>query len=238
MEYNKSNAMTDTRPKVLLLDAGNTIVFLDHEAVAAHLQQAGESVTADDLKRAHLAANRSYSEKLKQQLSHDKAWFMFMDTLLIEAGVHAKKARSRTQLLRRHHDEFNLWRRVPEGLPERLQAIRSAGISLGVVSNSEGKLERLFKRLGLLEYFDALVDSAQVGYRKPDPRIFECALEQFGVAPSDALYAGDLPEVDIAGAQAVGMQAVLIDPWNLYPQHSASQRLDSVHTLCDRILRF
>jgi putative hydrolase of the HAD superfamily len=99
---------------------------------------------------------------------------------------------------------------VAERSAESLARLRQAGLKLGVVSNSDGRVEQALAAAGLREYFDVVIDSALVGVEKPDPRIFHAALEALGVAPEEALYVGDLYEIDVLGARAAGMEAVLL----------------------------
>lgn len=60
--------------------------------------------------------------------------------------------------------------------------------------------------------FQAVVVSADVGWRKPKPAIFEAALSRLGIGPSDALFVGDRADIDVLGAKAVGMAAVWLNP--------------------------
>jgi putative hydrolase of the HAD superfamily len=62
----------------------------------------------------------------------------------------------------------------------------------------------------LREYFDVVIDSSVFGTEKPDPAIFRAALEALDVAPEEALFVGDLYDVDVVGARAAGMEAVLL----------------------------
>jgi putative hydrolase of the HAD superfamily len=63
---------------------------------------------------------------------------------------------------------------------------------------------------GLLPYFpDCRISAADVGYLKPHPTIFKAALKQLGVLPEETVFVGDNPTADIAGAQAVGLRAIL-----------------------------
>ena len=64
--------------------------------------------------------------------------------------------------------------------------------------------------LALRPFFDAVVVSGDVGVKKPDPAIFTPALEQTGLTTDEALFVGDSPEDDVAGARAAGLQPVLI----------------------------
>jgi putative hydrolase of the HAD superfamily len=89
--------------------------------------------------------------------------------------------------------------------------LRAQGISVGLISNWDRRLRRIFDGLGLMPMLDTVVSSAEVGLRKPDPRIFELACARVGAEPSECAHVGDHEYADIIGAEAVGMQAVLID---------------------------
>ena len=62
-----------------------------------------------------------------------------------------------------------------------------------------------------------MVISGKEGIEKPDPAIFRLALERSGIDPGEAVYVGDHPRIDVEGARAVGMDAVLIDRRERYP---------------------
>ena len=90
------------------------------------------------------------------------------------------------------------------------------GVKLVVVSNANGKLKVLFERLGLARRFDVMLDSFEEGVEKPDPRLFQIALEKSGARREETLHVGDLYHVDVQGARAAGLDAVLFDPADLY----------------------
>ena len=79
---------------------------------------------------------------------------------------------------------------------------------LGIVSNFYGNLARVCDDAGIHSFFDALVDSAEVGCEKPDPRIFQHALQALGVTASAATFVGDSLPRDMAGARGVGMRHI------------------------------
>jgi putative hydrolase of the HAD superfamily len=83
---------------------------------------------------------------------------------------------------------------------------------LGVVSNFYGNLATICHEVGLSPFLTVVVDSACVGYVKPDPRIFFTALAELGVAPAQALFVGDSLRRDMAGARAIGMPHVWLAP--------------------------
>lgn len=76
---------------------------------------------------------------------------------------------------------------------------------LGVVSNFYGNLAAVCEDAGIRPFLSVVVDSARVGYAKPDPRIFREALEELATDSSRAVFVGDSLPRDMAGARAVGM---------------------------------
>lgn len=90
---------------------------------------------------------------------------------------------------------------------------------LGVVSNFDytPTVRRILAQCGLLDRFETVVVSDAVGWRKPHRVIFEVALTALGVGPEECLFVGDRPDIDVAGAKAMGMGAVWVNvdgtPW-------------------------
>ena len=209
-----------SRLQGLLLDAGNTLVFLDHLAVADVVSSHGVPVDGRLLARVEGAAKRHYEALMARGVSHQDGWGLYLRALLEAAGLSSIDAASMIVPLRRAHDAFNLWRRVPDGLIDALGRARAAGLRVAVVSNSEGKLPELFERVGLAPHIELVVDSHHEGVRKPDPELFHRALGRLGVAAERSVYLGDIPGVDVVGANAAGIAAVLVDPLGFYPDHA------------------
>lgn len=220
----------------LFLDAGNTVVFLDMEVVAEVARAHGHDVSGAALARVEGVAKRRYEAHLQGGASHEDGWGLYLATLLCEVGVEPSAARGLVPALRAVHDDFNLWRRVPSDLLPALDRWREAGGRVSIISNSEGMLPQLFARLGILDRFEVIVDSHDERVRKPDPELFRRALVRVGVAAADAVYLGDIPAVDVEGAHAAGMRAVLIDPLDFYPAHTGSPRVPSVGAFIDATL--
>jgi HAD superfamily hydrolase (TIGR01509 family) len=100
------------------------------------------------------------------------------------------------------------------GALEMLAALQARGLRLGVISNTLQPARFMDDHLahnGLLAFFPARVYSSELRLAKPHPAIFRAALDALGVAPGRAVMVGDRLEADIAGAQGVGMKAVLIE---------------------------
>ncbi len=103
-----------------------------------------------------------------------------------------------------------------------LESLKERGFNQGLVSNLPWGApaymwRKELERLNIRHYFESVVFCADVGYRKPNPLIFEVCLEELDVSRYEALFVGDSQEVDILGAQGVGMKAVLRrTPWHPY----------------------
>ena len=77
---------------------------------------------------------------------------------------------------------------------------------LGIVSNFYGNLVTVCHNVGIHEFLGAIVDSERVRCVKPNPRIFQSALDELALAPADAVFVGDSLPRDMAGARAIGMR--------------------------------
>ncbi len=97
----------------------------------------------------------------------------------------------------------------PDAAPA-LRELRARGIRLVVVSNWDRSLSAALAQAGLDGLIDGVVSSAEVGRAKPAPEPFRAGLELAGVVAPDALFVGDSPDTDIAGARDAGMRALLV----------------------------
>jgi putative hydrolase of the HAD superfamily len=220
--------------ELLCLDAGNTVIFLDHARVAELCSDHGFAIDADALVRSEGEAKRRAEDATMIDPSwknRDKpgaaAWGRMVATMLFCAGAEARSLGALLDLLWKEHCELNLWRKVPPGFLGAAQAFKKTGGKIVVVSNSEGMLASLFARLGITDAFDYVCDSGLLGVEKPDPRIFDAAREKAGnVKKENTLHLGDVFATDILGARAAGVRYALIDPFEHYQgRHSEVPRV-------------
>ena len=101
------------------------------------------------------------------------------------------------------------WVAYPDVAPA-LEQLKAMGLRLGVISNFDARLYGLLSGLGLARFFDSVTISSEAGYAKPAAQLFEVALARMAVAPSDALHVGDAPHLDVTGANAAGIEAILV----------------------------
>ena len=91
-----------------------------------------------------------------------------------------------------------------------LNSLRSDGLRVGVVSNGRSEFQRAkLVGTGILPLLDVVVISEEIGCKKPDPRMFQAALDALCCRPEEAMFVGDSEEADIRGSQAVHMHAIL-----------------------------
>jgi HAD superfamily hydrolase (TIGR01509 family) len=192
----------------VLFDAGNTLVFLDYARLAEGVGAAlNLPLTGEGLSQHVSAATRAMELAAGADQARAAA---YLEALFLLGGVPRDRLEEVRNCLAQMHRERHLWSSVAGRSAESLSKLRSTGLLLGVVSNSDGRVEEALQAAGLRGYFDCVIDSAVIGVEKPDPRIFQAALTALGVRPHEALYVGDLYEVDIVGARAAGMHAVLL----------------------------
>jgi putative hydrolase of the HAD superfamily len=106
-----------------------------------------------------------------------------------------------------------------------LSCLRTSGLKLGLITNGSIRMQsRKLQCLALAPIFDTILISDAEGISKPDPQIFQRALERLNISPARSVFVGDHPEVDVAGARAAGMQAI----WRRDPNGSRMIEADGV----------
>ena len=197
-----------TQP-VLTFDAGQTLVELDLDFLAARLGERGVTVEPRALGAAAPAAWARYDELVAAGAGHP--WRALMETLLAGAGVPAPTPL--VEWLWAEQPRANLWRKPMPAMLDLARELARHGAIVGVLSNSEGRLAELFVEIGIADVFAAIVDSGRVGIEKPDRRIFEHTLDVLG-APRDTrpIHIGDSWAADVEGARAAGWRAIWFGP--------------------------
>ncbi len=201
----------------VIFDAGETLVHPHPsfpELLARFINDRGHSVGVADV----LVAEAALAEALSRWQGSARGWSTTPEASReFWAGLYRELLRhldiDDPDLPDRLYERFTLpenYALFEDALPA-LTELRSRGYRLGVVSNWQAWLEGLLTSLEVMPMLDALVVSGIEGVEKPDPRIFQIALERIGVPAERTCYVGDSPAFDVEAARAVGMQALLID---------------------------
>ncbi|MBZ0159524.1 MAG: HAD family hydrolase [bacterium] len=205
--------------EAVIFDAGNTVMLMNYGVVAKALTAEGLHVDEAAVREAEYRARVRLDPVLARRNSTEapqifQTYMRFVcDGLGVQWGVAAERTLHR---IAEYHQEHNLWNQPDPHAHAALRTLHGHGLTLGMISNSNGWVERLVTESGLRPYFHFVVDSRLVGVEKPDPRIFQIALDQVGISPAEALYIGDLYSIDVVGARAAGMGAILLDPAGLW----------------------
>ena len=96
-----------------------------------------------------------------------------------------------------------------DGAIEMLAGLKERGANLYLLSNAQACFTRAeLKECGLAQYFNGIMLSSEIGWKKPDVRFFGCAISKFGLIPENTVYAGNDLRDDVGGAKGAGMKTV------------------------------
>jgi putative hydrolase of the HAD superfamily len=203
--------------RAVFFDAGNTLLRMNYWAIAGELGRHRIAVSADAVQRAEWRArvrlDRELSRRRGVSTENRRTGRRYLRFVLEELGVRDEAVVAAVAEWRsRYNLPVGLWNSADPDAAAALRATRDTGLCAAVISNSNGSVRMALEAVGLARHLDFVLDSAEVGVEKPDPRIFALALERAGLTPAEAVYVGDMYSVDVVGARAAGMDAVLLDP--------------------------
>jgi len=207
--------VTATRPKAVIFDLWGTLIESDEFATsrgnARLLELAGIDAPLDALlayeagivRDAERREDESHLEFTRQSLQR-----LLNDRFSISSPLSLAE------------QEWEYWSaslniRLIDGVHGMLDDLARRSIRRAIVSNSSftGEIiRRTLADLGILDRFELIVSSADYGFRKPHPAIFEAALFRLGLGPGEAWFAGDNVTYDLKGGLAAGMFTVLFRP--------------------------
>ena len=222
--------MAEHRYKAVVIDLFDTLVTWNPDALPvmqfrgreirsttpllyATLETAlGERFNREKFSEAHASVYTDiFSERAKADALEITCRERFVRTLKI-LDVDERVAEPLAENLRRIH--MGRVREVTKAPPARIDAMKKIARNhrLGLISNFDdsetGHL--IMHDTGIRELFDAVIISADTGYRKPNPLIFKKILDLMALEPADVLFVGDTPLDDVAGSKGVGMHSAWI----------------------------
>ena len=210
------------RRRFIFFDVGNTLLFPNRPRMLAPLP-------ADRHPSLEVwqALERRTKHEFDQGLLHGNVdhgfWWTFHTYLLQELNAFDDSVRD--TLVENTQKSAN-WDQILPGTRDSLERLRKE-YSIAVISNADGKIDAVLRRCGILDCFQSITDSGNLGHEKPHPAIFEAALRQMKAEAAESLYVGDVYSVDYVGARQAGMQAVLFDVAGAYREREFP-RVDSL----------
>ncbi|MDU2242991.1 MAG: HAD family hydrolase [Paenibacillus sp.] len=181
--------------KAVLFDLDNTLMDRDHTFRSFASQLVREClVPMDEMRREALVA---------EMIERDRDGYRPKEGFFQELLDWLPWAKETTlEELKSYYDRYYMTHaKAMDYAEDTLQACREKGLRLGIITNGYSHLQHAkIDLLGLRRFFDAIVVSGDVEIRKPDPRIYELALERLGTLPEETVIVGDHPRNDIWGA--------------------------------------
>lgn len=223
----------------ILLDAGNTLVFVDGVRVQTILAEFGAEIERAEFEALERESRLILSRRMGEDATGDdeQVWRDYFTTLIARSGVPNDRMGEAGEAIRTSHEARHMWTFVRDGTHEAVAAVCGRGYRTAVVSNADGRVEALLEDRGLTEYLEFVIDSEVVGVKKPDRRIFDLAVNRLGVPAERVLYVGDLYAVDVLGARAAGLDALLVDPFDAFGHLEDVPRIPHVLELPEWLAR-
>ena len=177
--------------RAVFFDVGNTLLYpypSVSEVCREVLAEAGHLRELSAIDAYMPLVDQYYEDRYRED---DTFWTDEAETSAVWVGMYGLLCRrlgieeEAEYLARRVYEEFGDARRwrAYEDVPRAFVRLKARGLGIGVISNWDSRLGVIVAGLGLDEYVDVVVSSADVGLHKPDPRIFELACERLGVVP-------------------------------------------------------
>jgi putative hydrolase of the HAD superfamily len=207
--------------QAVLFDLGNTLMY-SPEPWAPVFDEAGKALGAYLHSRKIEVDTAAFSKEFRQRLVQyyaerersmlETTSLAVLQDMLTEQGLTDLP----NSLLRAALDEYYAvtqtnWL-LENDTVSTLKQLREASFRVGLVSNASDSRDvlALIAKFGIQEYFDFVLVSADCGYRKPHPRIFELALSNWGYLPDEIVMVGDRLDADISGARPLGIYTIWI----------------------------
>ncbi len=216
---------------------GIKAVFFDLDGTLRHSVPSGGQVFTDYVitlglpvnEEARLRALRwehlywASSEDLRDDLfAHsgetEKFWIEYSRRRLIALGASPQWAREYASKASVHMGEFYRPESIiPEDVRRALPQLKETGYILGVISNRDKPFQDVLQDHGISEFFDFSLAAGEINIFKPEPGVFEHALQRMKISPQDTVYVGDNYYADVVGARRAGLQPILYDPLGVFP---------------------
>jgi putative hydrolase of the HAD superfamily len=207
-------------PSAVLLDLDDTILDdssnIDRcwrDACAANAAELGdfdESVVIETIRNTSRWYWGDPDRHREGRLELDAARREVVLLALKELGIANSKLAASIGDAYSHHREAGM-----EPLPDAIDTVswlKASGCRLGLLTNGAGPAQRKkIERFGLGEFFDTILVEGEVGFGKPDLRIYQLALSRLDVTPRDAWMVGDNLEWDVAAPQKLGLVGIWVD---------------------------
>jgi HAD superfamily hydrolase (TIGR01549 family) len=205
----------------VLFDLGGTLIYFEGDFPPAlatginealrHLRALGYELDPEVFPAAYRTLINEYYQKRSDQLVEFTSSHVLKEALRAHGYSDPREEHLTAALKEMYAVLQTRWLPEDDAVPT-LEALLQRGYRLGLVSNAsdDADVQILVDNAGLRPYFDFILTSANAGYRKPSPNIFNQALAFWGARPADAAMVGDTVSADISGAKNLGILSIWI----------------------------
>ncbi|MBQ7336968.1 MAG: HAD family hydrolase [Clostridia bacterium] len=224
--------------KVIVFDIGDTLIGYEPDSITVitrRFDNIGIKITAEEAAKINQTMELGIAKQIYREINgaerlDDAAFIECIDRQIL--ALPFVRAKINTAELEKAFKNAPIREKqnkiVKPNAHMVLQELKKK-YRLGVISNYSASMLDYLHEADLADYFETIVISEIVGFEKPDPKIYECFLQQMGCAAKDCLYVGDHP-FDVMGAKRAGMDVVWLNQiYNDMPEY--------IHERPDYILR-
>ncbi|MCG6917198.1 MAG: HAD-IA family hydrolase [Deltaproteobacteria bacterium] len=206
--------------KAIGFDLFNTLITMEFQALkdaltrlTSSLRENGFAIEHNDFVEAHSEAVLDFLEQTKRdgKESHNRFW---ISTALAKLGHEVPPDNPHiSTAVDTYFSAFIQHAKLIPGTKEMLTTLRQ-NYRIGLLSNftHPPAANQIIAELDLEPFFEVVLISGDLGYRKPHLSVFEALIDHFGVEKEEIAFVGDDPEADVAGALGAGLQPV----WTTY----------------------
>jgi len=229
--------------KAVFFDLYHTLVRYEpprEELQARALREFGIEVSPDVFRRPLIIADEYiYQEIARSSLSQRSkeeqmvVWVQYEKILLKEAGIEASEKLIVDMLGKMR--QFDMKLVLFDDVVPALTDLKNRGLILGLISNVDRDVTSLLNELGLPSLLQVTVTSQSAGFNKPHPEIFQAALRQAEVQAQESIYVGDQYQIDVVGANKVGMKGLLLDRGDFFEETADCPRIQSLTQVAEHL---
>ena len=205
--------MPDLTVSYVWFDVGYTLLYMQRETTYKQaLKDFGHEISLDDIEREFHLTDKLFMRKYPGIFLKAKDVYMpkYLRILNDRLGLNVNVSELDLRWEEIKRNTTNYW--LPfNGVKEVLVELKRRSTGLGVISNWDQTARDILSATRLIDFFDHLIISSEVGCVKPDERIFEIALQRAEVPAGNCIYIGDNYYDDALGSRKVGMNALIIN---------------------------
>jgi len=195
---------------IIFFDVGNTLIHTNRSVAEIYTEVASKYGNRIPPSELESPLREVWSNMLKEKVEgnmlrygvDDESARQWWKAFVTGAFAKTSYQGNMENLFDELYDLFStskVWKLYDDAL-STVDSFRLIGFKTGIISNWDIRLQKVLKDMGINKYFDYIFISCEIGFEKPDTRIFKYALDKTGFLPNNAFHIGDSFNEDVVGA--------------------------------------